>query len=57
MAMLKKHKKTLLSALQRVFCFILAATILGAVGVPSTVLALDGANPTVEIVGFMRGGQ
>lgn len=55
MAMLKKHKKTLLSALQRVFCFILAATILGAVGVPSAVLALDGANPTVEIVGFMRG--
>lgn len=45
----------LLSALQRVFCFILAATILGAVGVPSAVLALDGANPTVEIVGFMRG--
>ena len=55
MAMLKKHKKTLLSVLQRVFCFILAATILGAVGVPSAVLALDGANPTVEIVGFMRG--
>ena len=55
MAMLKKHKKMLLSALQRVFCFILAATILGAVGVPSAVLALDGANPTVEIVGFMRG--
>ena len=53
--MLKKHKKTLLSALQRVFCFILAATILGTVGVPSAVLALDGANPTVEIVGFMRG--
>ena len=45
----------LLSALQRVFCFILAATILGAVGVPSAVLALDGANSTVEIVGFMRG--
>ena len=55
MATLKKHKKTLLSALQRVFCFILAATILGAVAAPSAVLALDGAEPKVEIVGFMRG--
>ena len=55
MAMIKKHKQTLLSALQRVFCFILAAIILGAVGVPSAVLALDNSAPTVEIVGFMRG--
>lgn len=47
MAMLKKHKKTLLSVLQRVFCFILAATILGAVGVPSAVLALDAYTTSV----------
>lgn len=51
MAMLKKHKKRCCQHC-RVFCFILAATILGAVGVPSAVLALDGANPTVEIVGL-----
>ncbi len=55
MAMLKKHKKAVLSALQRVFCFILAATILGAIGVPSAVLALENSQPNVEIIGFMRG--
>lgn len=49
-----KNTKNVVVSIAESFLLYIGSNNFGCGGCSSTVLALDGANPTVEIVGFMR---